>query len=188
MEGLSRSTVFPSKHLVSVWDKSVAITYLNDSTVHVKVPEHFLANTIVPGIAADAEVELVLLKDHEALSENLHLLGTRWLADILNTKANAWLLELVNSSILMQDWTREDVWVAVPLERKNKQEYCMPMVDPESNKEPLMNCGTAIIADQFSNVAENTLTACSNSLAFLMGKCKLGCSYCSIGLGNVTSK
>lgn len=188
MDDSSKSTVFPSKHLVLVWDKSVAITYLNDSTVHVKVPEHFLVNTIVPGVAAGAEVELVLLKNHEALSENLHLLGTRWLADILDSKGNTWLLELVNSSILMKDWVKEDIWVAVPLERKTKQEYCMPMVDPESESYPLMNCGTAIIADQFCNVAESTLTACSNSLAFLMGKCKLGCSYCSIGLGNAASK
>lgn len=188
MEDSSKLVAFPSKHLLSVWDNSVAITYMDDSTVHIKVPESLVKQTIVPGIGQGARVEMLLLKDHIALSNSLHKLGTRWLADMLNINSNAWLLELIKTSMLMKDWARENIWVAVPLERKTKEEYCMPMVDPESKLEPLMNCGTAIIADQFNNLSENTLTVCPNSLAFLMGKCKLGCAMCSIGLGSVTGK
>ena len=188
MDDSSKSAPSSNKHLVSVYHTSVLVTHVNDAVVHVKVPPKLIGQTIVPGIAAGAEVELVLLKDQQALSDNLHLLGTRWLADMLGEGTNPWLHELIGNSILMSSWCRQLVWVATPLERKNDQEYCMPMVDPKSNNMPLMNCSSTIIADQFSGVTENTLSICPNSINFLMGECKLGCSYCSIGLGSASTK
>ena len=188
MEDSLKSAGNSDKHLLDVYGNSVLVTYVNSDMTHVRVPSNLVTQTIVPGIAAQSEVELVIVRDQEVLATSLHLLGSRWLADILDQNSNAWLSELISISVLMREWDRDLIWVAVPLERKNKLEYCMPMVDPESALEPLMNCGTAIVADQFSGVTENTLSICPNSLTFLMGKCKLGCGLCSLGLGSASAK
>ena len=188
MEDSLKSASSNDKHLLDVYGNSVIVTYVNSDVAHAKLPHKLVNQTIVPGLAAQSEVEIVIIRNQEVLTESLHLLGSRWLADILSQNANAWLLELIGNSMLMREWDRDLIWIAVPLERKNKLEYCMPMVPPELPLEPLMNCGTAILADQFSGVTENTLSICPNSLTFLMGQCKLGCGLCSLGLGSVTAK
>lgn len=188
MDDSSELTLSSEKRLLMVYKTSVTATYIGDCMVHLQVPSGLLGEAIVPGVAKDADVEIVVLKDQDTFTNHLHLLGNSWLADVLNTESNFWLLELIKDSALMSTWDRESIWVAVPLERKNKQEYCMPMADPSSNRLPLLNCKTAIIADQYAGIADSTLAHCSNSLGFLMGKCKLGCALCSIGLGSATVK
>jgi len=184
----SELTLSSEQHLLKVHRSSVVATYIGDCMVHLQVPYELLSEAIVPGVARDANVEIVVMKDQATFTNHLHILGSSWLADVLNTESNLWLLELIKDSALMSTWERESIWIAVPLERKNKLEYCMPMVDPNSNGLPLLNCKTAIIADQYAGIADSTLAHCSNSIGFLMGKCKLGCSLCSIGLGSATPK
>lgn len=184
MEDLSRSIALDNKDLVSVYNNSVIVTYIGDNITHARVPNKLLSDTIIPGLAAGSEVEIVIFKTHEVMTDNLDLLGTRWLADILNTNSNAWLLELISKSLLMSTWPKEEIWLAVPLERKNNEEYCMPGFEATPKQVPLMNCSTAIIADKFSGLVDSTLTSCSNSLGFLMGQCTLGCAQCSKGLGS----
>jgi len=188
MDVSSELTLSSEKHLLLVHRTSVIATYIGDCIVHLQVPSELLSEAIVPGVARDADVEIVVMKDQATFTNHLHLLGSSWLADVLNTESNFWLLELIKDSALMSTWDRESIWVAVPLERKNKLEYCMPMADPNSNRVPLLNCKTAIIADQYAGITDSTLAHCSNSIGFLMGKCKLGCALCSIGLGSAAAK
>lgn len=180
-------TLSSEKHLLAVHRTSVMATYIGDCMVHLQVPYELLSEAIIPGVAKDADVEIVVMKDQATFTSHLHLLGSSWLADVLNTESNFWLLELIKDSALMSTWDRESIWIAVPLERKNKLEYCMPMVD-NSHRLPLLNCKTAIIADQYAGITDSTLAHCSNSIGFLMGKCKLGCALCSIGLGSAAAK
>jgi len=187
MADLSKSTAY-SKYGLSVWGVSIRATYVSDNLVHIKVPGSLLVDTVVPGVSSGAEVEIVLLKSLDILTNSLHLLGTRWLADSVDTSTNPWLIQLLRTSILTKDWNIDDVWIAVPLEQKSNGEYCMPMADPLVSTQSLLNCKTAILADQFSGVTDSTLALCTNSIGFLMGQCKLGCYLCSKGLSNVTSK
>lgn len=188
MEGSSALMQSSNKQLLSVHDVSVLATHVGSSMVHLQVPPELVAEAIIPGVSRGAKVDIVLMENQNSLSDNLHLLGSSWLADRLDTESGFWLTNLIKDSILMRSWCLEDIWVAVPLERKNKLEYTMPMVDPKTNRVPLLNCKTAIIVDQFSGVADSTLAHCSNSLGFLMGECKLGCGLCSIGLGSAAAK
>lgn len=175
------------KHLLNAQRTTVLATYIGECMVHLRVPNRLLGQAIVPGVARDADVEIVILRDQDTFTNHLHMLGSRWLADVLNLEHD-WLLEIIKDSALMRTWDLGEIWVAVPLERRNKQEYCMPMVAPDSNRLPLLNCKTAIIADQYAGLADSTLAHCSNSIGFLMGKCKLGCGLCSIGLGSAATK
>ena len=187
MADSSELTLSSEKYLLSAYNTSYMATYIGDCIVHLKLPKDTGSSFVIPGISHGADAELVILKDKDTFTNHLHLLGSSWLADVLNTQT-AWLLELISNSALMSTWNIEDIWIAVPLERKNKQEYCMTMIPPESKLLTLMDCKTAIIVDQFAGVADSTLAHCTNSINFLMGKCKLGCAYCSIGLGSAPAK
>ena len=188
MADLSELTPSSDSYILRVNKSTVVAKYIGDYIVHLKIPHELLSNTIVPGVAKGADVEIVVIKDLDTLTNHLHLLGSRWLADSMKDNINTWLHILIQDSALMRTWDKDKIWIAVPLERKNKQEYCMPMVEPDSKLIPLMSCKTALIADQYSELADSTLAHCSNSIGYLMGKCKLGCSYCSIGLGSATIK
>ena len=182
------SKLVGSKRKLKVRGAQVLVTYVTPEVAHVEVPGELINQTIIPGIANTAAVELIIAANQEVLTDKLHLLGSRWLVDMLHQPPNSWLSELLATSVIMSHWEKDQIWLAVPLERKSKTEYCMPMVHPKSPLHPLMNCGTAILADKFSGVTDNTLSICPNSLTFLMGGCKLGCALCSIGLGSVSPK
>lgn len=179
------------KHVLVALETSVLATYIDDRMVHLRMPAHLLENYLVPGVGKGAAVELVLLRDLGTLTDHLPLLGDSWLADVLNVDRVPWLGEIIKSSALMSSWDRSEVWLASPLERRNKQEYCMPLSKPLLYREagtPLMDCKTAILADQRTGVVDSTLALCSNSVEFLMGGCRLGCSRCSTGLGSAPPK
>lgn len=176
------------EHILQARKSSIVATYIKSCMVHLRVPQELLTRTIVPGVARGASVEIVIIKSQAALTEHLHLLGSSWLADMLDTASPVWVHELIKNSALMNTWDTEDIWLAVPLERKSKIEYCMPMSDPKSDYTPLLNCKTAIIVDHYAGISDSTLAHCTNSLGFLMGQCKLGCGLCSLGLGSATAK
>lgn len=163
----------------------IKVTYLDKKLAHMVVPRALLGETIVPGISLSASsVDIVVAKSYDDLFDLLDILGARWLIDAFKPGRTLWLTDIIYSSVVMRFWPTKTMWVAVPLGRANANEWSMPMVNPELHRpEPLMDCKSTIMIDQFSGVSESTLTSCSNSLTHLVGECFLGCASCSICLG-----
>ena len=90
--------------LTTSYGANVLATYIGDSMVHLKIPSNLVSKTIVPGVARGANVEIVVIKNQEAFTNNLHLIGSSWLADVLDTTSHPWLLDLIKDSLLMSTW------------------------------------------------------------------------------------
>lgn len=158
---------------------------------HITATHDLLPMTVIPGIASTAKLaELVVFKDEQSLANNMHMLGLTWLADRFSNACD--LSKLLNhiskTSILLREWDKDVMWLAVPLEIRGKNSYAMsPTLNYYPNLTYLLSCKTAIIYDAIRDLAAPTLEVCPFALDHLMSACELGCGKCSKGLFGVSS-
>jgi len=168
----------------------VSIEKVAEGVAHIVANPDLLPHTVVPGISSTAKlVELIVFRDEHCMASNMHMLGLTWLADLFSNACDlSILLNHINeTSLLLNDWDKNQMWLAVPLERASKDRYTMsPSPGYFGNLTYLMSCKTAIIYDAIRDVASPTLEVCPFSIDHLMSACELGCAKCSKGLFGVS--
>ena len=175
------------------------VTFINNSLIHISIPINpYLTGIALPGVSTYSRTaDMVFAASLETLTEDIDLLGARWVAGELlpSIKERFFFKNIVKKSILTMDWDFKTTWVAVPMELKDSSTYYTncPATEPykghigELEYKPLFKCSNGILLDKYRNICESTFDICPNKLEFAMNRCFMGCKACGTGLGNATA-